>query len=606
MLAIYAYVADAFDREEVLLLQEMADDLAFGIVHWREAAAREQAEQRLVFEISHDSLTGLPKREVFLDRAGQAIRRAERENSGLAVMLVKAGRYRSVVSAFDHNAGDALIKEVGARLQSALRAGDTVARIGNDDFAVLVCDLGEEQNAAPLAEKLLASLSPPLDVCGQQVYADALIGICLYPRDGEAADVLLRNAEAATNGAQIDEANALQFYSTQMNKYASERLALEIDFHRAVNAGEMRVYLQPKANLHDGHTCGAEALVRWQYPRYGLLAPSRFIGLAEETGLIIPLSEWIIREVCTLIAKWQATERMCVPVAINISPRHLRHANLVPLIRECLRTHDVAADMVEVEITESVLLTDGEASVDVLRQLRALGLHLALDDFGTGFSSLSYLRRLPVDCVKIDQSFVSDITTNPESAAICSAIVSLAHALRLRVIAEGVETEGQFSYLRNLGCDEMQGYYLHRPMPADEFPGFLRRGRVAIDPARRWGADQDVADCRRRAKCGVLAQAPSAQRGRAGAGRQQRAGRSGVNGEESRSGCFVGSAYARHERHGIPGAGQQTLSRCDPHHIVRLYRSRNGRERHQPWRDLQVPDQALGRRAAPGAYPISV
>jgi len=476
MLAIYAYVADAFDQEEVLLLQEMADDLAFGIVRWREAAAREQAEQRLVFEVSHDSLTGLPKREVFLDRAGQAIRRAERENSGLAVMLVKAGRYRSVVSAFDHSAGDALVKEIGARLQRSLRAGDTVARIGNNDFAVLVSDLGEEQNAAPLAEKLLASLSPPLEVCGHQVYADAVIGICLCPRDGAAADILLRNAEAAVAGAQSEGANALQFYSAQMNQYASERLALEVDFHRAVNAGEMRVFLQPKANLRDGRICGAEALVRWQHPQHGLLAPSRFIGLAEETGLIVPLSEWIIREVCGQIAKWQAVEGTCVPVAVNISPRHLRHANLVPLIRDCLRTHDISADMLEVEITESVLLTDGEASIDVLKQLRSLGLHLALDDFGTGFSSLSYLRRLPVDCVKIDQSFVRDITTNPENAAICSAIVSLAHALRLRVIAEGVETEGQFSYLRNLGCDEMQGYYLHRPMPADEFPGFLRRG----------------------------------------------------------------------------------------------------------------------------------
>jgi diguanylate cyclase (GGDEF)-like protein len=483
-LNIYSADDDAFDAEEVQLLQELAEDLAFGIVSQRETARRMEAERALDYQTNFDTVTGLANRNLFSDRLRQAIAHAGRAGRQVAILQLSLDRYKAVKDSLGHGAGDALLQHVGRSLTSTLREGDTVARLSGDEFAVAIGDLASEADVAPVVLKLLAAVLEPMTLAGSNVYTSASIGISLYPKDGAETNQLLHSADAALSSAKAMGGNLFRFYAAEMNERISTRFAMESELRRALAQDELRVYFQPRVNLASGEMCGAEALVRWQHPAKGLVPPSDFIPLAEETGLILPLGEWVIRSVCRQQRSWLDAGLPVPPVAVNLSALQFRQENLAQLIRHELAANQLEASYLEMEITESTLMDNLDQAVATLQQLRATGIKLSLDDFGTGHSSLSRLRRLPIDHLKIDQSFVRNLTTDPEDAAICLSIIGLAHNLHMTVIAEGVETEGQANYLRQHRCDEMQGYYFSRPLPVGDFEQLLAQRRTLALPTQ--------------------------------------------------------------------------------------------------------------------------
>lgn len=483
-LSIYSADADAFDAEETHLLQELADDMAFGIVSLREAARREEAERALDYQANFDNVTGLANRNLFSDRVRQATVHAARTGRQVAVLVLSLDRFKAIKDSLGHSAGDALLQHVGQSLTAALREDDTMARLSGDEFAVAISALATEEDVAPVALKLLAAVLEPMTLEGRNVYTSASIGISLYPKDGAEADSLLQNADAAMSSAKSMGGNLFRFYASEMNERISALFAMESELRRALAQDELRVYFQPRVNLASGEVCGAEALVRWQHPEHGLVPPSEFIPLAEDTGLILPLGEWMIKSVCRQQRAWLDAGLPVPPVAVNLSALQFRQENLAQLIRHELAVNKLDARYLEMEITESTLMDNLDEAVATLHQLRATGIKLSLDDFGTGHSSLSRLRRLPIDHLKIDQSFVRNLTTDPEDAAICLAIIGLAHNLRMTVIAEGVETEGQATYLRQHRCDEMQGYYFSRPLPLGDFEQLLAQRKTLDLPAQ--------------------------------------------------------------------------------------------------------------------------
>ena len=470
-LSIYSSVVDAFDDEEVKLLQELADDIAYGIASLR-------AERRLEYQANYDILTGLPNRSLFRDRLQQAIAHAARAERQVAVILLSLDRFQSIRSALGEEASGALLKAFGDRLSSRLRAGDSVAHLVGEEFAIAVTDLGSADDATGIARKLMQAIEEALHVDGHEVFMTVSAGIGLSSTDGDDADALLRNAASALHFAKTEGGNAFRFYAPDMNVRASARLEIEADLRRAMEAQELLLHYQPKVSLRNGELTGAEALIRWQHPRSGMIQPGDFIPQAEESGLILPLGEWVITEVCRQIRCWTDAGLPVLPVAVNVSARQFRQKNLSAILQRALQSNQVDPKLIELEITESALMENLDTGAAVLRELKETGVKLTLDDFGTGYSSLSYLQRFPIDRVKIDQSFVREITVNPGDAAICRSVIELAHALQLRVIGEGVETEGQMSYLRRHRCDELQGYYFSRPIPADEFGGMLQRRHV--------------------------------------------------------------------------------------------------------------------------------
>jgi len=483
-LGIYSAEADAFDAEEVRLLQELADDLAFGIVSLRQAEAREQAERALDYQANFDRVTGLANRNLFGDRLAQAIVHAARSGRQVAVLVLGLDRFKAINDSFGHDAGDALLRHVGRQLSASLREGDTVARLSGDEFAVAMGDLAREADVAPLVLKLLTAVLEPVSLESRDVSTSASMGVSLYPKDGMEAGGLLLNADAAMSSAKAMGGNLFRFYAPEMNERVSALFAMESDLRRALEREELRVYFQPRVNLASGEISGAEALLRWQHPQQGLMPPAEFIPVAETTGLILPIGAWVIGSVCRQLRAWLDAGLAVPPVAVNLSARQFRQENLAQVIRQELADNALEAKYLEMEITESTLMDDPEAATVILQELRGIGIKLSLDDFGTGHSSLSRLRRLPIDHLKIDQSFVRDLTTDPEDAAICLAIIDLAHNLRLTVIAEGVESEGQANYLRQHRCDEMQGYYFGRPLPVAEFEQLLIQRRTLALPAQ--------------------------------------------------------------------------------------------------------------------------
>lgn len=483
-LSIYSADSDIFDTEEARLLQELADDLAFGIVSLREAARREAAERALDYQANYDGITGLANRNLFGDRLRQATAQAARAGRKMAVLVLNLDRFKAVNDSLGHGAGDALLQHVSRSLTAALREGDTVARLSGDEFAVTISDLTTAEDVVPVALKLLAAVLEPMALEGHNVYSSASIGISLYPRDGTEVASLLQNADAAMSSAKSMGGNLFRFYASEMNERISTRFVMESELRRAIVQDELRVYFQPRVNLASGEMCGAEALVRWQHPERGLVPPSDFIPLAEDTGLILPLGEWVIRSVCRQQRAWLDAGLPVPPVAVNLSALQFRQENLAQLIRHELAANRLEARYLEMEITESTLMDNMDEAVATLHELRATGIKLSLDDFGTGHSSLSRLRRLPIDHLKIDQSFVRNLTTDPEDAAVCLAIIGLAHNLHMTVIAEGVETEGQANYLRQHRCDEMQGYYFSRPLPLGNFKQLLAQRKNLALPAQ--------------------------------------------------------------------------------------------------------------------------
>ncbi len=436
----------------------------------------------------HDGLTGLPNRRLFLEHLGAALARARRRGHLVAVLFLDLDHFKRVNDSLGHQPGDELLRNIAARLQRTVRSEDCVARgdpgehpemvarLGGDEFIVLLPEIASPQGAGVVARRILDVLSEPCQVAGHEIYASASVGISLYPTDGEDELSLIRGADAAMYHAKDQGRNNFQFYSEALNVAALERLSLENKLRRAVERGELRLHYQPQFDGRSGALVGFEALVRWTDPELGPVSPATFIPVAEEGGLILAIGEWTLREACHQIRRWT---RMGLPpcfVAVNVSAIQIRRQNLPELLQGILAETGADPARLEIELTETALITSGEEAVACLQSLRALGVGLALDDFGTGYSSLSYVRRFPIDKIKVDRSFVQDIEHDPGDASIVCAILAMAQALQLQTTAEGVETRGQADFLRERGCSVLQGYLFGRPVPADEAERRFLRG----------------------------------------------------------------------------------------------------------------------------------
>ncbi|MCM2315931.1 MAG: EAL domain-containing protein [Thermoanaerobaculia bacterium] len=435
---------------------------------------RKLAEAKIEYQAYHDALTGLPNRNLVRDRLEVALAQARRLDRVLGLLFLDLDEFKLVNDTLGHHAGDKLLQRIAARLRASVRDDDTVARMGGDEFTILVPQLADERHATVVAEKLIDAVAEPIEVEGHLLFPTASIGIAIFPNDGNDAATLLRNADAALYRAKEMGRNNYQLATRAMNERAAERLSLERSLRFALDRGELVLHYQPQCDLGSGALRGLEALIRWNHPQHGLLPPGAFIPVAEETRLILPIGEWVLREACSQMRRWQDSGLRGLRISVNLSPKQFRRGDLAQMVGRILRETGIDPAGLELEITESVAMQRTEWTMETLREVKALGVQLAIDDFGTGYSSLGYLKEFPVDCIKIDRSFVEHIDTDTSDAAIVSAIIAVAKALRLRTIAEGVETETQKSFLLERGCEEMQGYLLSRPMEATAAAEFLR------------------------------------------------------------------------------------------------------------------------------------
>ena len=439
---------------------------------------KKAAEERLSQLAHFDILTGLPNRALYLDRMRQAMTLARRHDRATGVMFLDLDRFKLTNDTFGHSAGDQLLKRVGERLAACIREGDTVGRFGGDEFGIVLADMRTPEDARLVAQKILDVLQSPFELEGHEVFITASIGISLYPGDSDDDTELMKNADTAMYRAKESGRNRYEFYSKEMNARSLQRFQLESNLRRALERGEYLLHYQPKASLATREITGFEALLRWAPAGQKLVSPADFVPLLEDTGLIVPVGEWVIEAACRQLATWREAGVRPVPIAINLSARQFRDKNLAATIERILRAHDVDPRLIEIEITESSLMVSTDEAVRTLSHLKTLGLRLSIDDFGTGYSSLAYLRRFPLDTLKIDRSFVNEVTTNADGANITRAVIGMSHNLGLKVVAEGVETEAQLAFLDAAGCGEMQGYYFSRPLPAADSLQWLRERRL--------------------------------------------------------------------------------------------------------------------------------
>ena len=436
---------------------------------------REQHEELLEYQANHDALTGLPNRNLLADRITQALANAQRYEQRVAVLFIDLDNFKFVNDSLGHALGDRMLIIQADRLRKCIRSGDTVSRYGGDEFVVVVSNLEKVEDAALVAHHIQEQVSRPFSIDGHEFGITCSIGISLYPKDGQDVDSLLKNADAAMFRAKERNRNSFQFYTSEMNDRVVERMVIERHLRHAIELGELEMHYQPQIDLTDGRIVGVEALLRWNSAALGKVAPDKFIPLAEESGLIVPIGEWILKTCCQQNKTWQEAGIAPMTISVNLSARQLQKRDLGDTIAAILQETGLNPHFLELEIVESMVMQDVESSVSILKELKRLGVQLAMDDFGTGYSSLSYLKRFPFDRLKIDLSFVRDIIIDPESAAIARTIISMAHNLNLRAIAEGVETEDQLEYLRLHGCDEIQGYYVSRPVSARDMEVMLRK-----------------------------------------------------------------------------------------------------------------------------------
>jgi diguanylate cyclase (GGDEF)-like protein/PAS domain S-box-containing protein len=433
---------------------------------------RKIAEERAEFLATRDPLTGLPNRVLLHDRLEQGVVNAARHHTGFAFMFIDLDRFKTINDSLGHHVGDELLKAVAERLSACVRATDTVARLGGDEFAVILENLrdDDDEGAQQVAEKMIASMASPLLVEGQTLNTSCSIGISLFPADGRDSGALMKNADVAMYYAKEKGRNNYQFFSADMNSRAQERLSVENYLRLALRRGELVLHYQPRMHLATGELVGVEALIRWQHPRRGLLSPDKFIDVAEDSGLIVPIGEWVLEAACAQIKAWQALVAPRLRISVNLSVGQVVNGErLYRAVQQAVEGSGIAPSTLELELTESHLMQNIEEKAALLNRLGDLGVGVAIDDFGTGYSSLSYLKQLPVDSIKIDSSFVRDIGVDPNDEAIIKAIVAMAHSLRLSVVAEGVETAAQYRALQALGCDEYQGFYESPALPAADF-----------------------------------------------------------------------------------------------------------------------------------------
>jgi diguanylate cyclase (GGDEF)-like protein/PAS domain S-box-containing protein len=451
------------------------------VIVFRDVTAARELSLKMSHLAQHDGLTDLPNRILLNDRLGQAIAMALRHRTKLAVLYVDIDRFKHVNDSVGHTAGDRLLQSVATRLLECVRSSDTVSRLGGDEFAILLCDVASAEDAAGAVEKILLALGRPHGVDELEVHVSASIGISVYPEDGTTGEALLKNADAAMYRAKECGRNNYQFFKTEMNRCALERHGLENDLHDALERQEFVLHYQPKVNLLTGTMTGVEALLRWRHPKHRLIRPSRFISIAENSGLIVPIGRWVLEEACRQVQAWQLAGSAPVSIAVNVSPVELRAKGYLAGVQRILSETRLAAGQLELEITETFLMQDTLRTVLVLDELKKMGVRLALDDFGTGYSSLSFLRRFPIDTLKIDQSFVRELATDKDDAGIVSAVVDMGKNLNMRVVAEGVETLEQYAFLKRHHCPEAQGFYFSKPMS----PTAIARLFAVPMPARR-------------------------------------------------------------------------------------------------------------------------
>ena len=475
-----------FPVDVVLQLISEGDkkDLFVAIV--RDITERKQFEARLLHQATHDALTGLPNRALFHDILLQATAHALRTEKLLAVLFLDLDKFKYINDTLGHEYGDMLLKEIAQRLTATLRKDDLVARgdeliarQGGDEFTILLQGVTIVQNISQVANKILAAIAEPFSINGHEMHVTASIGITVFPFDDTDIEHLLQNADIAMFRAKESGKNNFQFYTAAMNTFIQERMEIENGLRHALEKNELVLLYQPQVDLESGQIIAVEALLRWAHPEKGLILPDRFIPVAEESGLIVPIGEWVLRTACQQNRAWQDAGLPHIRMAVNLSARQFREPHLVALVAKTMADANLDPQLnnLELEVTESMIMQDMESTVATLNSLHEMGVHLSIDDFGMGYSNLSHLKRFPINTLKIDQSFVKDITIDPNDAAITAIIVSLGHSLKLRVIAEGVETAEQLAFLRAAKCDEIQGYYFSRPLPADELAQLLREGR---------------------------------------------------------------------------------------------------------------------------------
>ena len=482
---------DTFTPEFAGLLQRLADNVSFALENFERADEKTKADERIEYLASHDSLTKLPNRDMFNELLRHAIEGASRHQRSLALLFIDLDKFKVINDSLGHDAGDMLLLEVANRLRSVLRASDVVARLGGDEFVVLLEETAERNDVERIAGLLLSALGRPTQLSGHECHATASIGIAMYPSDGLDAQTLTKNADMAMYLAKEDGKNAFRFFSKEIKAQSIERLTLESALRRALEREQFSLHYQPKIDMTSGQITGVEALLRWAHPELGLVSPAQFIPLAEETGLIVPIGRWVLKEACAQNTAWQRHGLRPVTIAVNLSPRQFADGQLLHDVDEALLASGMSPVLLQLEVTESMVMRNVPRAIRVLDAIQSRGIRLAIDDFGTGYSSMSLMKQFPIDTIKIDRSFVRDLAEDSEDQAIAQAIISMGKALGMTVVAEGVETVEQREFLRAHACDEMQGYLFSKPLPPRELAELLRLTAVASSPSLQ-PADEDM------------------------------------------------------------------------------------------------------------------
>ncbi len=464
-------------RLAISAVKDESGEIANYIASFSDITEHKEADERIRYMAHHDALTRLPNRTLLQDRLEQAIAAAERSKKRVGLLLLDLDRFKNINDTLGHSTGDLLLQAVAERLKGHIRDDDTLARLGGDEFIIVLPGMDQVEDAAYVAQKILNAMTQSFSLDGHDLNITPSIGISIYPNDTQEIEILIRNADTAMYRAKENGRNNYQFFTQDMNTSAFERLLLENNLRHALERDEFVLHYQPQVNVETGCIIGVEALIRWQHPDMGLVAPAKFIPVAEECGLIVAIGEWVLETACAQNRQWQEAGVPAIPVSVNLSAAQFHQQDIQETVAYILQKENLAPCYLELELTEGVIIQDAEATIVTLKALKSIGVQLSIDDFGTGYSSLSYLKRFEVDKLKIDQSFLRDIATDPINAAIAIAIIAMAKALNLRVIAEGVETKEQLMFLRSQRCDEIQGYYFSKPVSADVFMQMLEAGQ---------------------------------------------------------------------------------------------------------------------------------